>query len=244
MTTITHDSISLRGAGAVTIAQPRKGFRFTQDSILLADFCRIKPRDRILELGAGTGVISLLLAQKFPTARFVADEFEPEAYRLLAHNIDTNGFRERIIPVDRDVKYLSRSIAPGAFDVLVANPPYTRAGSGRTSPSAVRQSARQDRATSLPVWLNRHDLLKNKGRFFLVFPAHRAGELICLLRERTLEPKRLRFVHSFQDKPASLLLLEAVKAGGTGLEVLPPLIVHGPGGEHSKELADIYGCTP
>jgi tRNA1Val (adenine37-N6)-methyltransferase len=244
MTAVTRDSIALRGAGVVTIAQPQKGFRFTLDSLLLADFCRIKPRDRVLELGAGTGVISLLLAKKFPTARFVADEFEPEAYRLLAHNIDTNGFRERIIPVDRDVKYLSRSIAPGAFDVIVANPPYTRAGTGRTSPSAVRQSARQDRAAPLPVWLNRHDLLKNRGRFFLVFSAYRAGELICLLRERALEPKRLRFVHPFQDKPASLLLLEAVKAGGTGLEILPPLIVHGPGGEYSKELADIYGCTP
>jgi tRNA1(Val) A37 N6-methylase TrmN6 len=244
MTAVTRDSIALRGAGAVTIAQPKKGFRFTLDSLLLADFCRIKPRDRILELGAGTGVISLLLAKKFPTARFVADEFEPGAYRLLTHNIDTNGFRERIIPVDRDVKYLNRSIAPGAFDVIVANPPYTKAGTGRTSPSAVRQSARQDHAAPLPVWLNRHDLLKNRGRLFLVFSAHRAGELICLLRERTLEPKRLRFVHPFQDKPASLLLLEAVKAGGTGLEVLPPLIVHGPDGEHSKELTDIYGCTP
>jgi tRNA1(Val) A37 N6-methylase TrmN6 len=243
MIAVTRDSIALRGAGVVIVNQPEKGFRFTQDSLLLADFCRIKPRDKILELGAGTGIISLLLAKKFPTARFVADEFEPEAYRLLTHNIITNGVSERIVPVDRDVKYLGRSIAPGAFDVIVANPPYTKAGTGRTSPSAARRSARQDRAAPLPVWLNRHDLLKNRGRFFLVFPAHRAGELICLLRERTLEPKRLRFVHPFQDKPASILLLEAVKSGGTGLEVLPPLIVHGPGGEYSKELTDIYDCT-
>jgi tRNA1(Val) A37 N6-methylase TrmN6 len=67
---------------------------------------------------------------------------------------------------------------------------------------------------------------------------------MSFMRSRNLEPKRIRFVHSFQDKPASLILLEAVKSGGTGLEVLPPLIVHGPGGEYSKELIDIYGCAP
>ena len=60
----TTDTISLRGAGIVTIAQPKKGFRFTLDSLLLADFCRVKSRDRILEAGTGTGIISLLLAKK------------------------------------------------------------------------------------------------------------------------------------------------------------------------------------
>jgi tRNA1Val (adenine37-N6)-methyltransferase len=73
MTSVTFDSISLRDAGIVSIVQPIKGFRFTLDSLLLADFCRIKPRDRTLELGAGTGIISILLARKFPGARFVAD---------------------------------------------------------------------------------------------------------------------------------------------------------------------------
>ena len=244
MTAVTRDSIALRGAGVVSIAQPKKGFRFTLDSVLLADFCRIKPSDRILELGAGTGVISLLLAKKFPKIRVVADEFEPHAYGLLCLNIEQNTLRGRIVPIDRDINALSRSIAPDAFDVIVANPPYTKCSAGKKSPSRERQAARQDRSAPLPVWLDRRDLLKNKGRFFLVFPAGRMAELMSSLRERQLELKRLRFVHPFWDKPASLVLLEAVKAAGTGLEVLPPLIVHGPGGEYSKELTDIYGCTP
>ena len=244
MTAVTRDSIALRGAGIVIVTQPKKGFRFTLDSLLLADFCRIKPRDRILELGAGTGVISLLLAKKFPKARFVADEAEPQAYDLLCCNVEENCLSDRISPVDQDVKYLSRSIAPGAFDLIVTNPPYTRMGTGRKSPSAARQTARQDENAPLTAWLDCQDLLKNKGRFFLVFPARRMMELISFMRGRSLEPKRIRFVHPFQDKPASLILLEAVKSGGTGLDVLPPLIVHGPGGKYSKELTDIYGCTP
>jgi tRNA1(Val) A37 N6-methylase TrmN6 len=240
MASLTYDNISLREAGAVTIVQQKKGHRFTLDSLLLADFCRIKPRGRILEPGAGTGVISILLAKKFPTARFVADEVEPSAYGLLCQNIERNGLFDSIVPVDRDIKYLSRSIAPDAFDVIVANPPYTRFGTGRKSPSAERQTARQDLAASLPIWLNLQTMLKNKGRYFIVFPAGRLAELVALMRMRKLEPKRMRLVHPYTDKPASLVLIEAVKSAGIGLDVLPPLVVHEADGKYTEELRRIY----
>ena len=74
MTSITHDSISLRGAGVVTVAQPGKGFRFTQDSILLADFCRIKPGDRVLEPGAVNGS-----SLSRPYARWIAATLPPKS---------------------------------------------------------------------------------------------------------------------------------------------------------------------
>jgi tRNA1Val (adenine37-N6)-methyltransferase len=241
MTAVTHDSISLCGTGVVNIIQPKKGARFTLDSLLLADFCRIKPRDRILELGAGTGVISLLLAKKSPKARFVADELEPRAYGLLCRNIELNGLRDRIAPLDRNVNDLGRSLARDTFDVLIANPPYTKSGTGRRSPSPERQTARQDQSASLHAWLDCRDLLKNKGRYFLVFPAGRAVELISLLSEKKLEPKRVRFVHPHHHKPASLVLIEAVKAAGTGIDVLPPLVVHGVDGGYSDEIKKIYG---
>jgi tRNA1(Val) A37 N6-methylase TrmN6 len=236
----THDSISLREAGVVNIEQPKKGFRFTQDSILLADFCRIKPGDSVLEPGSGTGIISLLLAKKFPKACFVADELEPRAYDLLCRNIEKNGLLDHIVPAGRDIRYLDRSFSPGFFDVIVANPPYTKYGSGKTSPSAERQTARQDRMASLDVWINLHTMLKNRGRYFLIFPAPRAAELMSLMREKNLEPKRLRFVHPLHHKPASLVLIEAVKAAGIGIEVLPPLIVHGANGGNSEEMRLIY----
>lgn len=244
MTALTLDSISLRGAGVVSIVQPKKGFRFTLDSLLLADFCRIKPRDRILEAGAGTGIISILLAKKFYGSRFVSDEVEPQAYNLLCRNIENNGLFDKILPLERDITYLSRSIAPNAFDVIVANPPYTKCGTGRKSPSVERQTARQDQTASLPTWLDLQTLLKNKGRYFLVFPASRTAELLTLLQKRKLEPKCLRFVHPYRDKPASLVMIEAIKSGGAGLDILPPLIVHEPGGGYTKEMKEIYGISP
>jgi tRNA1Val (adenine37-N6)-methyltransferase len=241
MISMTRDSISLRDAGIVNIRQPGKGFRFTLDSLLLADFCRIKCQDHILEPGAGTGIISILLARKFPGARFVADEVEPTAFALLCENIAQNGLVDAITPLDRDIRSLGRTIAPDSFDVIIANPPYTKGGSGRTSPSPERRLARQEQTTSLLSWIDLQILLKRKGRFFLVFPADRSGELMTLLRERGLEPKRLRFVHSDLNKPASLVLLEAIKTKGIGLAVMPPLIVHEKGGGYTKEMQEIYG---
>jgi tRNA1Val (adenine37-N6)-methyltransferase len=241
MTALTHDTILVRGAGVVTISQPGKGARFTLDSLLLADFCRIKSRDRVLELGAGTGVISLLLAGKFPHARFVADENEPLAYDLLCRNIEMNRLRERIVPIDRDIRYLNRSLGPATFDDIVANPPYTKSGTGKISPDTARRAARHDEGAELSAWLNVKSLLKNGGRYFLVFSAHRASEIQTLLSEKKMEPKRIRFVHPFLEKPASLVLIEAVASARPGVEILPPLVIHRKNGAYTDEMRLLYG---
>lgn len=241
MIAVTRDSISLRSAGIVSITQQKKGVRFTLDSLLLADFCRIKPRDRVLEPGAGTGIISLLLARKFPKARFVADEVEPGAYELLLRNIEDNGLGESITPVNHDIRDLFDAFSQQTFDVIVANPPYTKAGAGRRSPFPDRHIARHTQTAPITAWLDLKDLLKNKGRYFLVFPASRAAELVALLRARDLEPKRLRFVHPYAHKPASLVLVEAMRSAGVGLDVLPPLIVHEQDGGYTEEVREIYG---
>src|SRR5271169_6365087 len=96
MNTVTHDSISLQGAGIVTITQPKKGARFTLDSILLADFCRIKPHDAILEPGTGTGIIAILLAKKFPGVAVTAIEIQDTLAELCRKNIAQNGMQEHI----------------------------------------------------------------------------------------------------------------------------------------------------
>jgi tRNA1Val (adenine37-N6)-methyltransferase len=241
MTSATLDSISLRTAGVVSIVQPKKGFRFTLDSLLLADFCRVRKRCRILEPGAGTGIISILLARIFPRARIVAAEVEPQAFNLLCQNVQNNGLVDSIMPLERDIRYLCRFLEPGSFDMIIANPPYIKYGTGRNSPSRERQNARQDQTAALANWLDLQTLLKDRGKYCLVFPASRAAELMSLLRERRMEPKRLRCVHAFQDKPASLVLIEAIKTKGIGLDIMPPLFVHERGRGYSKEMREIYG---
>ncbi len=241
MTGITRDTISLRGAGVVSVTQPVTGHRFTLDSILLADFCRIRPGERVLEPGAGTGIISLLLAKKHPRAAFIAVEIQPSVASLGEQNIVDNGLAGRMQMVRKDLQRIGRTIAPGSLSVIVANPPYIKEGAGRPSPDRLRRTARQAHPASLVSWLNLHRYLKNGGRYCLIFPAARLAELVTAMRKRLLEPKRLRLVHPYHDRPASLVLIEAVKNAGTGIEVLPSLIVHGQNGGYTEDMQDIYG---
>ena len=236
----TGDSIAMRGAGVVQVTQPAKGHRFTLDSILLADFCRIRTRDRVLEAGAGTGVVSLLLAKKYPRAHFTALEAQGPLVEIFSRNIADNGLGN-IVPLLGDIRRPPGSLRSGSFDALVMNPPYSAAGAGRTSPDPGRSMARQDTGGSIDQWLDMRRLLKQGGRFFLVFPATRLAEICSLLRDRRLEPKQMRLAHPAADKPAALMLLEAVKGGGSGITVLPPLVLHGPAGGYTKELDEIYG---
>lgn len=240
MNALTRDSIALRGAGIVNITQPKTGFRFTLDSLLLADFCRIRSRDRVLEPGAGTGIISLLLAKKFPQAKLTAVELHPDAAELCRRNIVDNSLDGRITVLERHIADLTKRLSAESFDIIVANPPYTRSGSGRKSPLFARQLARHDEAADIATWLDLQKLLKNKGRYFIVYPAGRVAELFSLMKTCGLEPKRLRLVHPFTNKPAALCLIESVKSAGVGVEVVPPLIVHGDDGDYSAEMKEIY----
>ncbi|HTP04272.1 MAG TPA: methyltransferase [Nitrospirota bacterium] len=241
MKTVTRDSISLQGAGVVTIVQQKKGHRFTLDSILLADFCRIKPRDRILEPGTGTGIISLLLAKKYPHVRITAIEIQTALADLCRQNIIDNGLENHIILLERDITDLRGELKTSTFDVIVANAPYTKSGAGRQSPHSERLLSRHDRGTDIATWLDLRMFLKDRGRYFLVFPADRLSELISSLRMHRLEPKRIRLVHPYYGKPASLVLIEAVRSAGIGLEVLPPLVVHDAGSGYTEEMRHIYG---
>jgi len=229
----------MRGAGIVQIEQPAKGHRFTLDSILLADFCRVRPKDRVLEPGGGTGIISLLLAKKFPRSLVYPVEVQEDLHDLCRENIRKNDL-ENVISVRRDIRRLYQSIHPGGFDVMVTNPPYVKSGTGRSSPDRGRKAARQDLLGRIEFWLDLQKFLKQGGRYHIIFPAARLAELLLLMRGRGLEPKRLRSVHPRADKPASLVLVEAVKDGGPGLTVLPPLVVHEQDGGYSAEMRDIY----
>jgi tRNA1(Val) A37 N6-methylase TrmN6 len=237
----TRDSIAMRGAGVVHITQPAKGHRFTLDSILLADFCRVKPEESVLELGAGTGIVSLLLAKKHSRSSFTAIEVQSSLVDIFEQNISANSLDGRINVISQDLQKLKGVLAPESCHAIVANPPYTKEGTGRISPLATRRTARQDRAASLEAWLDLQSFLGNKGRYCVVFPASRMAELISLMKARKLEPKRLRLVHPYEDKPASLVLVEAVKSGGTGLDVLLPLIIHNSRGGYTDEVKQIYG---
>ena len=226
----------------IRIIQPRKGYRFSIDSILLARFAQIRKSDRVLELGAGAGVISIAIAALHQPREVVALELQPALTAMIRRSVEINGI-ETVRAVTGDLQKIpDAEIARESFDVVVANPPYRASNAGRISPHQARRIARSEASATLEDFIAAAARCARRGaRAAFVFAADRSAELIATLREHDLEPKRIRFVHPYVDAPATTILLEARKYGGVEVAILPPLILFDAPGVYTAEAREILG---
>ena len=229
-------------AGALFCSQPRHGYRFSLDALLLAHFCKPRPGDRVLDLGAGCGVVSLILAYRHPQLDLTCLEMQARLAALARRNIEQNQFGGRMRLVRGDLRLIRELLPVAGFDLVVTNPPYFPVASGRLNPNEEQAMARHELGAALPDVVRAAAFaLPVKGRLALIYPARRAEAMFAVLRQHRLAPKRLRLVHPYPDAGATHILLEAVKGGGEGLSVAPPLYLRlAPGGEYSPELAGIF----
>ena len=226
--------------GELKLYQTRHGYRFSLDSILLADFATVQSGDKVIDLGTGNGVIPLILAYRYPAVSVIGIEIQRQMADRAAKNVRLNGYQDRITIAHIDISSAANYLMAESFDLAVCNPPYRRATSGRLSPSAEKQIARHEMKAKLQDFVQTAAfLLPSKGRFAAIQLADRAVDLLTILRSAGMEPKRLRVVHPFADAEASMILVEAVKAGRTGLKVLSPLVVYGSAENYSAELQTI-----
>lgn len=228
--------------GRLICRQPRQGYRFSLDAVLLARFITPRPGDRILDLGAGCGVISLILAYLWPKVRMTALELQPALAELCQRNGELNRYQERLTTITGDLGRIKEHVDPGSFAWVVANPPYRKADSGRVNPGAEQARARHELDTDLDSVVKAAVFaVKNRGRVAFVFPARRGAALIHAMQERNLAPKRLQIVYSYPGDEARLFLVESIANGGEGLTILPPFYVYDqPGGDYSPEMAQCY----
>jgi tRNA1(Val) A37 N6-methylase TrmN6 len=228
--------------GKIFVIQPRQGYRFSVDSILLARFAQIRNSDRILELGAGTGVISIAIAAMHQPREIVAVEIQAELTQMIRRSVKLNRI-EMLRAVTGDLRKIpDAEIAPESFDAVIANPPYRASNAGRISPNAARRVARSEASATLEDFVAAASRCARRGaRAAFVFAADRSAELISTLREHRLEPKRIRFVHSYSDAPATTILIEARKHGGVEAAILPPLILFDAPGVYTRETREILG---
>ncbi len=237
----TLDSIKIRDI-EVRVYQAKSGYRFSLDALLLADFPAMKTCARILELGAGSGVISLLLAKRHPKARVTGIEIQEALYSRAVRNAELNGLSGRVEFIHADLKRLPRMLPPEDFDLVVMNPPFRRPGTGRISPGDERAAARHELTADLRDIIRvSAKMLKNRGRLAVIYHPSRLPELFSLMRTHALEPKRLRMVHSHTSDEARMALVEAVKSGAEGMRVLPPLFVYESEKVYTAEMRAFYG---
>ena len=219
-------------------------FRPGTDSFLLSSLPRLKPGLRVCDLGSGTGLLGLLLLQREPSLTVTGVEIQGAAVRLAEQAAAENGLTERLTTIQGDLRDIRGLLGAGAFDLAVCNPPYYAPSSGGTAPEEARRTARSEVACTLDdVCRAASYLLRWGGAFCLVHKPERLTDLLCLLRETGLEPKRLRFVENRAGTPPSLVLLEGRRGGKPGLTVEPPLILQKPDGSPTEELDAIYFRT-
>ena len=224
--------------GRIELYQSRAGYRFSLDAVLLAYFVTIKAGDRIVDLGAGNGAITLMLAFLHPSAQVTGIEIQPAMVERARRNVELNGLAQRISMRSGDVRVLDTLGEAGSFDVAVCNPPYRSPLSGRVSPQSERRLARHEFAGGLKHFLQAANaLLKRRGRLALIYPAFRCVDVLTSMRAAGIEPKRFRMVHSSPGSEASLVLVEGVRGAKSEIAVSAPLIVYDQPRRYGAELA-------
>ncbi len=203
--------------GGPVLEQAEGVFPLGTDALLLAAFTRPGNRDRVLDLGTGSGVLPLVLCQNRPEIRVTALDSCPAACTLARTNMKRNRIIQQVDVIEGDLRQFRDCLPHGAFDLAVSNPPYFPADAGAAASKGLRD-ARSDGTCTLPelcaaaAWALRYG-----GRFCLVFRPERLCDLLSALREYRLEPKRLQTVHHSPGMPVNLVLVEARYGGKPGL---------------------------
>lgn len=218
--------------------QPRHGYRYSLDPLLLARFCsEVKPGGSIIDLGAGCGIISLVLARINPSASVTAVENNPEMAALVEQNIQHNDLAGRVSVLAEDILNLRKKFPVSTFDLVVSNPPFRKSGSGKVSPRAGRDSARHETTAGLSDFLAAAKyLVKPTGKICFIQLPSRLPEFMMLASEMKLSLLRLRMIHSNTESPATMFMAELVKGRRSTPVVEAPLFVRDMNGEYSDEV--------
>ena len=223
------------------IIQNTQEFCFSLDAVLLAHFMSYKSRQKVLDLGTGTGVMPLLIADA--VARVDAIEISPVMAELAARNVAMNELEDKIFVRQGDYRSIKELYQAESFDVVLANPPYRPVAHGQVNKmSGVARARHEFTATLKDVVAAARYALRFGGHFAMVHLPERLGEIMVALHEKQMEAKRLQMVQPKGGKAPNMMLIDAVVgAAAGGLKVLPPLIVHDNVGNYTETIRKIYG---
>lgn len=227
--------------GKLTVFQASGGYRFSLDAVILAGLTRVRPLDRVVDLGTGCGVALLLMAFRGQGSQLTGVEIQPGLAALARENVIANGFDEKIRIVEADFRDLGGCLPAASTDLVVSNPPYRRACSGRVNPDPEKAMARHELAGSVvDVLAAASYLLPARGRLCLVYPAARLDHLMCEARRRGFRPKELTVIFSNPTDRGRLVHLHCVKGGGEELRINPPFFIYRGAGVLTEAMQALY----
>ncbi|MBF0203813.1 MAG: methyltransferase [Desulfamplus sp.] len=192
----------------IQIDQPKNGYRFSIDPILLISRVIPEKEERILDIGTGCGIMPLLLAFKYPNIHITAVEIQKSLAQFAQKNIVANHFKNRITLINRDIRQISNADTGGRFDRIISNPPYKKKGSGRVNPDIQKAIARHEITLSLnELILCVANFLKPGGILNIVYPADRLIELQNAMLRHSIQLIDMIFVNTKKDKKPKLMLI-------------------------------------
>ena len=218
-----NDDETLDEIRGVKIIQKKKGYRFSADSLLLADFPDLTGVIKAVDLGTGSGIVAILIAKKTQELRVVGMELQDALFDLARRNVDLSSLSQRVDIVKGDLKNIKGRFETGSSDLVVCNPPYYPLGKGRVGPNQERTVARHEVAVTMADIIGVSEyLLRNGGRVAMVYPASRLKEVISVMRKHKIGPRRVKEVRTNE---AEVVLIEGEKGYEGELVEEAPLLL-------------------
>ena len=224
------------------IIQNKKGFCFGIDSILLSDFAKeLKKNAKVLDLGTGTGIISILLCEKTNLKEIIGIEVQKDVYEMAKRSIKLNGLENKFKIINENILNLNNIFEKNSIDVIVTNPPYKKENTGIINDNQKKLISKHEVTANLEDFIKiSKDLLKDKGEFYMVHRPERLVDILSLMRKYKIEPKVLRMVYSTENKPPKLILIKGVKNAKEFLKVEKNLYIYDNKGNYTEEIKRIY----
>lgn len=225
----------------LNLIQKKNGLTFGSDAFLLYAYMKAKKNAYAADLGAGTGIISLLSLAKKKFSFVYAVEIQESFANLIERNAKENALSDQIQVICSDVRSISTKSFGRELDVVFSNPPYMTVDSGFQNRDSEKFIARHEvYGGILDFCASASKVLKYGGSFYVVYRPDRLVDLISALRKSSLEPKRMTYVYADSNHAPSLVLIEAKKGGSSGLFLTKPLLLKNPDGTDTFDSEYIY----
>ncbi|OGR13667.1 MAG: hypothetical protein A2097_09255 [Desulfobacula sp. GWF2_41_7] len=223
------------------ISQPEKGYRFSIDPLILSAHIHPKRNEKIMDLGCGCGIISLVLAYRYPDIEITGIEIQKELYTFARQNVLANGFERRIHVVHDDIKNIKFTETGTRADIIVSNPPYKKIGTGRLNLDFQKAMARHEITLDIDMLIECSSrLIKNQGSLFIVFPFDRLQDLTQALSRHDFFPEFIRYVHVKADTKASRVIVCAVKNGNRQCSSPSSLFIYTLDNKFTEEYLSLF----
>lgn len=226
----------------VTLHQPQKGYRYNIDSLMLAKFAQFKKNEKVCDLGCGVGILGILALKWGEASELNAIEIQNELFLLAQKNFSELQSSLPVKLIQDNWKNVAKHFTAASFDLVISNPPYRKAGSGRLSTHSQKIIAKHEIEGRMTDLLAAAKLLmKRKGRFCIIYPTVRLEEFIQEVAKQKLKISRLQMLHPYADQKANHFMAELQFSVQGEIEIHPGLVIYKEPGVYTQEVAGWVG---